>query len=99
MAGIAIGMSGNAAAFPAMRYIKRRHLLMLSSFFSGFLMFAIAVIYTKSRVGSAEAGKALVACSMVYTWTYGVGRGPVMWAIQTEVPSQRLRSRNVALGS
>jgi SP family sugar:H+ symporter-like MFS transporter len=99
MVGIAIGMTGNALAFPAMRYFKRRHLLLVFSALSSALMFAIAIVYTKSAVGSIAAGKALVGCSIVYTWTYGVGQGPVMWAIQTEVPSQRLRSRTVALGS
>lgn len=59
MVGIAIGMTGNALAFPAMRYINRRHLLMVSSFCSAVLMFAIAIVYTKSQVGSASAGKAI----------------------------------------
>jgi MFS transporter, SP family, sugar:H+ symporter len=99
MVGIAIGMVGNAFAFPAMRYIKRRWLLMVFSALSSALMFAIAIVYTKSAVGSVSAGKALVGCSIVYTCTYGIGQGPVMWAIQTEVPSQRLRSRTVALAS
>jgi hypothetical protein len=99
MAGIAIGISGNILAFPAMRYLYRRHLLMVFSFFSSVLMFAIAIVYTKSSVGNISAGKALVACSIVYTWTYNVGQGPVMWALATEIPSQRLRSQTVGLSS
>jgi MFS transporter, SP family, sugar:H+ symporter len=35
----------------------------------------------------------------MFTWTYGVGQGPVMWAIATEVPSQRIRSQTVGLAS
>jgi MFS transporter, SP family, sugar:H+ symporter len=99
MAGIAIGMTGNALAFPAMRYFYRRHLLLFFSLMSSIFMFAIAIIYTKAPVGNISAGKALVGCSIVYTWMYDIGQGPVMWAIQTEVPSQRLRSRTVALAS
>jgi MFS transporter, SP family, sugar:H+ symporter len=57
LVGIAIGMTGNAAAFPAMRYFKRRHLLMIFSFLSSVLMFAMAIVYTKSAVGSITAGK------------------------------------------
>jgi len=103
LAGIAIGMTGNALAFPAMRYFSRRSLLMSFSFFSGVLMFAIAIVYTKSSGDIAArkslVRKALVGCSIVYTWTYGVGQRPVMWAVATEVPSQRLRSQTVGLPS
>lgn len=99
MVGIAIGMVGNAMAFPAMRYLSRRSLLMTFSFFSSLLMFAMAIVYTKSAVGNATAGKALVACSILFTWTYDVGQGPVMWAVATETPSQRLRSQTVGISS
>jgi SP family sugar:H+ symporter-like MFS transporter len=99
MVGIAIGMVGNAMAFPAMRYLSRRSLLMVFSFISGCLMFAMAIVYTKSTVGNITAGKALVGCSIVFTWAYDVGQGPVMWAVATEVPSQRLRSQTVGLSS
>jgi hypothetical protein len=97
--GIAIGMTGNAAAFPAMRYFTRRYLLMLFSLLSSILMFAMAIVYTKAPVGNISAGKCLVAFSIIYTWTYGVGQGPVMWAVATEVPSQRLRSQTVGIAS
>lgn len=57
LAGIAIGLSGNALAFPAMRYIDRRWLIMVSSFFASAMMFAMAIVYTKSPVGTISAGK------------------------------------------
>ncbi|KAJ5021282.1 hypothetical protein J3E73DRAFT_394681 [Bipolaris maydis] len=30
-----------------------------------------------------------------FTWVYGLGQGPVLWALQTEFPSQRLRTQTV----
>jgi hypothetical protein len=59
-------MTGNAAAFPAMRYFKRRHLLMVFSFLSGVLMYAMAIVYTKSAVGSISAGKVFPS-SLLYS--------------------------------
>lgn len=62
-------------------------------------MLAMAIVYTKSLVGSPAAGKALVGLSTVYTWIYGIGQGPVLWAIESEVPSQRLRSQTIGIAN
>ena len=99
MVGLAIALTGNLGAFPAMRFLGRRPLLIGTSILSSIMMFGMAIVYTKSTNGSVSAGKALVGLSIVYTWTYGIGQGPVMWAITSETPSQRLRSQTVGVAN
>jgi SP family sugar:H+ symporter-like MFS transporter len=97
MVSLAIALTGNLLAFPAQRFIDRRVLLITTSVVNAGLMLAMGIVYVVSTIGSVDAGKALVGLSIVYTWVYGVGQGPVLWAIQTEVPSQRLRSQTIGL--
>ncbi|KAK0636105.1 general substrate transporter [Bombardia bombarda] len=99
MISLAIALTGNMAAFPAMRVWGRRELLVSCSIISSVMMFAIAIVYTVLGRESASAGKALVGLSIVYTWIYGLGQGPVLWALSTEMPSQRLRSQTVGTAS
>lgn len=97
MVALAIALTGNMAAFPASRFINRRHLVIACSAINSVMMFGMAIVYTVSSPQSSSAGKALVGLSTVFTWVYGFGQGPVLWAIQSEVPSQRLRSQTVGL--
>ena len=97
MVSLAIALTGNLASFPAQKFIDRRVLLIATSVLNAGLMLAMGIVYTVSSLGSNHAGKALVGLSIVYTWVYGVGQGPVLWAVQTEVPSQRLRSQTIGL--
>lgn len=99
MISLAIALTGNMAAFPAMRYFGRRELLITCSLISSAMMFGMAIVYTVSGGHSPSASKALVGLSIVYTWIYGIGQGPVMWALLSEIPSQRLRSQTVGTGS
>ncbi|KAK3366224.1 general substrate transporter [Lasiosphaeria ovina] len=94
MISLAIALSGNMLAFPAMRWFGRRELLVISSVVSSTMWFGMAIGYSVAP-GSPAAAKALVALSIVFTWVYGVGQGPVMWALSVEIPSQRLRSQTV----
>jgi MFS family permease len=95
MVGLAIALTGNMLSFPAIRYINRRGLLSTASLLNSAVMFGMAIVYTVAKTGSPAAGKTLVGLSIIFTWVYGVGQGPVLWAIQTEIPSQRLRSQTV----
>jgi hypothetical protein len=97
MVALSIGMTANLGAFPAIRYIDRRVLLITASCINAALMLAIAVVYTVSHEGSPGAGKVLVGLAITLTWVWGIGQAPVLWAIQSEVPSQRLRTRTVGL--
>jgi MFS family permease len=97
MISLAIAITGNLAAFPAMRWINFRPMLVIGSLVSGASMLGMGIVYTVSPVGSPEAGKALVGLSILFTWVYGFAQGPVLWAIQTEIPAQRLRSQTVGL--
>jgi MFS transporter, SP family, sugar:H+ symporter len=97
MAAISIGLTANLLAFPASRYIDRRILLITCSCINAALMLAIGTVYTVMHVGSPSAGKVLVGLSITVTWIWGIGQAPVLWSIETEVPSQRLRSRTVGL--
>ncbi|KAK4185440.1 putative high-affinity glucose transporter [Podospora australis] len=99
MISLAIALTGNMLAFPAMRYFGRRELLIITSIISSAMMFGMAIAYTVSGGDYSSASKALVGLSIVYTWIYGVGQGPVMWALSTEIPSQRLRSQTVGTAS
>ncbi|KAK3904865.1 maltose permease MAL31 [Staphylotrichum tortipilum] len=99
MISLAIALTGNMAAFPAMQYFGRRELLMATSVVSSAMMFGMAIVYTASGGHSPAASKALVGLSIVYTWVYGIGQGPVLWALGTEIPSQRLRSQTVGTAS
>lgn len=99
MISLAIALTGNMLAFPAMRYFGRRELLVWCSVISAAMMFGMAIVYTVSGGQSPHASKALVGLSIVYTWIYGVGQGPVLWALGTEIPSQRLRSQTVGTAS
>ncbi|KAK3370464.1 general substrate transporter [Podospora didyma] len=94
MISLAIALSGNMAAFPAMRLFGRRELLIYTSIVSSAMWFGMAIGYTIAP-GAPPAAKALVAFSIVFTWIYGIGQGPVMWALSVEIPSQRLRSQTV----
>ncbi|RSL58916.1 hypothetical protein CEP53_005985 [Fusarium sp. AF-6] len=92
---IAIALTGNILSFPAVRFFNRRHLLMTASAVNSMCMLGMAIAYTVSPVGSPTAGKVLVGLSIVFVWVYGLGQGPVLWALQTEIPSQRLRAQTV----
>ncbi|KAM5347442.1 hypothetical protein ACJ41O_010447 [Fusarium nematophilum] len=94
---LAIGLTGNMLSFLALRFIPRRHLLFTTSLLNCAAMLGMAIVYTVSSPGSASAGKVLVSLSIIFTWVYSVGQGPVLWALETEVPSQRLRSQTVGL--
>jgi SP family sugar:H+ symporter-like MFS transporter len=97
MVAISIGLTANLGAFPAARYIDRRTVLFTCSVINAALMLAIGTVYTVSHVGSPSAGKVLVGLSITVTWVWGIGQSPVLWAVETEMPSQRLRSRTVGL--
>lgn len=97
MISLAIALTGNMAAFPVMRFVDRRVLLITTSLINFGTMLGMAIVYTVSAPDSTSAGKALVGLSIVYTWMYGIGQGPVLWAVQSETPSQRLRSQTVGM--
>ncbi|KAJ5885059.1 hypothetical protein N7495_009569 [Penicillium taxi] len=97
MMSLAIALTGNMSAFFVIKYIERRVLLGVCSVINAALMFIIAAVYTKFGVGSYTAAQLLVAMGTLFTWTYGVGQGPVLWALTIEIPSQRLRSKTVGL--
>lgn len=92
---LAISLTGNILAFPALRFFDRRHLLMVTSSVNTLGMLGMAITYTVLHVGSPTAGWLLVGISTFFVWVYGVGQGPVLWALQTEIPSQRLRAQTV----
>lgn len=92
---LAIALTGNMLSFPAVRFFNRRHLLIGTSLLSSAMMLGMAVAYTVSPIGSPTAGNVLVGLSIIFTWVYGIGQGPVLWALQTEIPSQRLRAQTV----
>jgi SP family sugar:H+ symporter-like MFS transporter len=99
MVGLAIALTGNLGAFPAMRYFGRRPLLLVCSVVSALTMFGMGIAHDKGTEFAPNTGKALVALSIIFTWVYGFGQGPVLWAITSEIPSQRLRSQTVGIAN
>jgi SP family sugar:H+ symporter-like MFS transporter len=99
MVGLAIALTGNLGAFPAMRFFGRRPLLLVCSIISALAMFGLGIAHDKGTAGAPDTGKALVALSILFTWIYGFGQGPVLWAITSETPSQRLRSQTVGIAN
>ena len=99
MVNLAIALTGNILAFPAARFIRRRWLLTGCSLINAGFLTAMAIVYTVNPVNSANNGKALVGLTICFVWVYGFGQGPTMWALEAEIPSQRLRSQTVGLAT
>jgi MFS transporter, SP family, sugar:H+ symporter len=99
MVGLAIALTGNLGAFPAMRFFGRRPLLLVCSVISALTMFGMGIAHDKGTSFAPKTGKVLVALSIAFTWVYGFGQGPVLWAITSETPSQRLRSQTVGIAN
>ncbi len=59
----------------------------------------MGIAHDKGKEFAPSTGKALVALSIIFTWVYGFGQGPVLWAITSEIPSQRLRSQTVGIAN
>ncbi len=81
MVGLAIALTGNLGAFPAMRYFGRRPLLLVCSVVPALTMFGMGIAHDKGTEFAPNTGKTLVALSIIFTWVYGFGQGPVLWAI------------------
>jgi hypothetical protein len=86
-------------AFIVMKFVERRILLGVSSIINSAIMFVIAGVYTRLSDGSDTAAQTLIAMGTLFTWVYGIGQGPVLWALTVEIPSQRLRSKTVGLAT
>ncbi|BCS27701.1 uncharacterized protein APUU_60749S [Aspergillus puulaauensis] len=99
MMSLAIALTGNMGAFVVMRFVERRILLGTCSALNAAVMFSIAAVYTRLSVESYTAARILVAMGTLFTWLYGIGQGPVLWALTVELPSQRLRSKTVGLAT
>ncbi|CAL5872507.1 uncharacterized protein PFLUO_LOCUS6771 [Penicillium psychrofluorescens] len=99
MMSLAIALTGNMGAFIVMKFVKRRILLGVSSIVNSAIMFVIAGVYTRLSDGSYTAAQILIAMGTLFTWVYGIGQGPVLWALTVEIPSQRLRSKTVGLAT
>lgn len=82
-----------------MRFFGRRPLLLVSSVVSALTMFGMGIAHDKGTPFAPGTGKALVALSIIFTWVYGFGQGPVLWAITSETPSQRLRSQTIGIAN
>ena len=91
---LGIALTGTLLSFPAVRFIDRRHLLISCSVINFALLLTVAIVYTVSP-GTPAAGRCLIGLFCMFVWVYGLGQGPVLWALQTEIPSQRLRSQTV----
>ncbi|KAJ4297351.1 hypothetical protein N0V88_004269 [Collariella sp. IMI 366227] len=91
---LGIALSGTILSFPGVRFFDRRHLLIGCSLVNFAVLLAISIVYTVA-LGTSAAGKCMIGLSCIFVWMYGFGQAPVLWALQTELASQRLRSQTV----
>lgn len=99
MIQLAVMFVGCVFSFPAMRFLNRRPLLIICTIISAVFMFALAITYDKGPTRSNATKNGVVALSILYTFSYGVGQGPSLWAIAGEIPSQRLRTNTAGMGA
>ncbi|KAJ6031345.1 hypothetical protein N7540_002077 [Penicillium herquei] len=95
----AVGLTGCMVGFFIMRFVERRTLLVVCSTINAFIMIVIAAVYTRLGNNSYTAAQTLVAMGTLFNWVYGMGQGPVLWALTVEIPVQHLRSKTVGLAT
>ncbi|KAG0646297.1 putative glucose transporter rco-3 [Hyphodiscus hymeniophilus] len=92
------GMAGSAAAFPLIKYFGRRPILIIGAASSAICMLTFAIVGAVAP-NSQAADKCLVAFTSIFIFTYGATWGPVPQVVLGEIPSNRLRSKTIAIAT
>lgn len=90
------GLVGSAAAFPLVRWVGRRKLLLWGAVACGLCMLLFAIVGT-ARPDSTAASTCLVVFVCLYLFTYGATWGPLPMAVASEVASNGLRSKTMSM--
>jgi SP family sugar:H+ symporter-like MFS transporter len=91
-------MAGSATAFPLIKYFGRRPILIIGAAVCAICMLTFAIVGVAAP-NSEAASKCLVAFTSIYIFTYGATWGPVPQVILGEIPSNRLRSKTMAIAT
>ncbi|KAM3511497.1 hypothetical protein MY11210_004855 [Beauveria gryllotalpidicola] len=92
------GLAGSIAAFPLVRIVGRRRLLLNGSAICGTCMLLFAIVGT-AKPNSIAAANLLVACVCVYLFTYSITWGSLPITVLTEIPSNGLRSKTLSMST
>jgi SP family sugar:H+ symporter-like MFS transporter len=91
-------VAGSATAFPLIRYIGRRPILLGGAAVCAISMLAFAIVGAAAPNSIASA-RCLVAFSCLYIFTYGATWGPVAQVVIGEIASNKLRSKTLAIAT
>ncbi|EGX89837.1 sugar transporter, putative [Cordyceps militaris CM01] len=92
------GLGGSIAAFPLVRTVGRRLLLLMGSAVCGISMLLFAIVGT-AKPNSLAAANLLVACVCIYLFAYSASWGPLPITVLTEIPSNGLRSKTLSMST
>ncbi|RFU26555.1 hypothetical protein B7463_g9780, partial [Scytalidium lignicola] len=94
----ACGMAGSASAFALIKFFGRRPILITGSAVSAICMLVFAIVGVAAP-NSLTADSCLVAFTSIFIYTYGATWGPVAQVVLGEIPSNRLRSKSLAIAT
>ena len=84
--------------FMAQKFMGRRSMMLVGHSTAALCMLGIAVADTVAPQSQA-AGKAIVACSLLYYAFYNGFSGALSWPIASELVSSRLRVLSIGFGT
>jgi MFS family permease len=94
----ALSIGGTIVAFPLVKYIDRRPLMIGGAFVCAFCMLAFAIV-AEAAPKSNAAAKCIIAFICIFNFSYSATWGSLGPVIMGEVPSNKLRSKTVALAA
>ncbi|KAM3527413.1 hypothetical protein NHJ13051_002951 [Beauveria bassiana] len=92
------GLAGSIAAFPLVRKVGRRRLLLNGSAICGSCMLLFAIVGT-AKPNSIAAANLLITCVCIYLFTYSISWGSLPITVLTEIPSNTLRSKTLSMST
>ena len=92
------GIAGSASSFFLVRHVGRKRILLVGAFVCGLSMLIFAIVALIAP-DSPTAAKCLAAFVCLYIYAYGASWGPITGVVIGELPSTRLRSRTIAIGT
>ncbi|EED19746.1 sugar transporter, putative [Talaromyces stipitatus ATCC 10500] len=90
-------VAGVLVAFMIVNYVGRRPIMITGSGVLTFCMLAFAVVAQATPARNKAAAKFIIFCICCYSFTYSASWGSVGSVMMGEVPSNRLRSKTLAI--
>lgn len=92
----ACSTAGSIATFWLIRWLDRRHLMLVGGTVNAICMLTFAIV-SIAAPGSDAANKCLVAFISIFNFSYSATWGSIVPLMVGEIPSNRLRSKTVSL--